>query len=289
MFVTQNNLSGLKKYFSERLGDLYSESELKQIIKLFVIKRLSISDVDYMLGDVLFSESDLLYFRSAVKRLEKNEPLQHVLGTVLFCDLELKSDHRALIPRPETEELVYWMEESHRQEKPSRIVDLCAGSGCIALGLKSIFRDANVTAVELSKEAIQLIKENQLLTGLEIDILEKDVLSNDWEGLENTDLFVSNPPYIPMKDQVEMHPNVLEFEPHMALFVENEDPLLFYREIGHKAYELLANGGWMYFEIHENLGAEVIELMERIGFVNIELRKDLQEKDRMVRGQKVLS
>lgn len=289
MFVSQNNLAGLKRYFTDRLAHLYSESELRQIVKLFVINRLSISDVEYMLGDVKFSESDLLFFRDAVKRLEKNEPLQHVLGTVIFCDLELKSDARALIPRPETEELVYWISEEHGRQKALRMVDLCAGSGCIALALKSLFSEATVTAVELSNEALELIRTNQERTGLSILRVKMDVLSDDWSNLANTDLFVSNPPYIPFKDQEEMHANVLEYEPHMALFVENDDPLLFYREIGEKAFDHLADEGWLYVEIHEKLGDDVIHLMKTIGFVNIELRKDLQGKDRMVRGQKVLS
>ena len=146
-----------------------------------------------------------------------------------------------------------------------------------------------MVAVELSEEALELIRTNQELTGLDIQRVKMDVLSDDWSNLANTDLFVSNPPYIPFKDQEEMHGNVLEYEPHMALFVENDDPLLFYREIGEKAFDHLTDEGWLYVEIHEKLGDDVIHLMKTIGFVNIELRKDLQGKDRMVRGQKVLS
>lgn len=237
-----------------------------------------------------FSESDLLYFRSIVKRLQQYEPLQYVLGETFFYDLELKIDHRALIPRPETEELVHWIVESNRGEQNLLVADICAGSGCIALALKSKLVEAEIWALELSGDALDLIEENCERTQLELEKLKFDALSDDFQKLENPfDIWVSNPPYIPQKDRNSMHKNVLDFEPEMALFVEDDDPMLFYNAISKNARIGLKSGAWLYFEIHEDYGSLVKEVMKSHGFVNIELRKDLQGKERMIRGQLLLS
>lgn len=289
MFVQRNDLAEIKAYFSNQLKDVFSANELRLITKQVVIDRLGISSVDYMLGDVKFSESDLLYFRSIVKRLLNNEPLQHILGVVHFCELELKTDARALIPRPETEELIHWIRSDFENEKSKKVFDVCAGSGCIALAIKDYFPSFDCVALELSDDALELLKENIAFTNSTIRLAKFDALGGDYSMLDGADIIVSNPPYIPYSDKKVMHPNVLDFEPEMALFVTDEDPLLFYREIGNGAWNSLQNNGWIYFEIHEELGIQVMECLKLIGFVNIELRKDLQGKDRMVRAQKVLS
>ena len=292
MFVEKNDLASLKKYFSNKLTN-FSPSEINSIVKQLVIKRLDIDESDYIFSNsLLFSESDLLYFRSVVKRLEQNEPFQHVLGEVEFYGLILKSDGRALVPRPETEELVDWVVNECLGESNLNIMDLCAGSGCIAFGLKSVLKDVKVIAVELSKKAITLIEENKMETKLSIDILEADVLKRDsFLQFEKAsfDCWVSNPPYIPNKDKAMMHQNVLDFEPGMALFVEDELPLVFYTEIAKNANEYLKEGGHLFFEIHESYGPEMVSLLDNIGFVNIELRKDLQGRDRMIKAQNVSS
>jgi len=215
-----------------------------------------------------------------------------VLGEVEFYGLILKSDGRALVPRPETEELVDWVVNECLGESNLNIMDLCAGSGCIAFGLKSVLKDVKVIAVELSKKAITLIEENKMETKLSIDILEADVLKRDsFLQFEKAsfDCWVSNPPYIPNKDKAMIHQNVLDFEPGMALFVEDELPLVFYTEIAKNANEYLKEGGHLFFEIHESYGPEMVSLLDNIGFVNIELRKDLQGRDRMIKAQNVSS
>lgn len=290
MFVPINSVQAIKSYFKDRLKDTFSESEIKFMVKEALIQRLNISSSDYLLCDSnLMSESDLLYFRSVVKRLLNYEPFQYVMGKTEFFGLEFKIDARALIPRPETEELVQWITEEFPKDQELKIADICTGSGCIAIALKSHFPNATVFATDLSQEALELTRENTELLNIPVlSILldatkgqnEKDVL------LSESDIWVSNPPYIPYSDQSEMHENVLEFEPHMALFVENEDPLLFYREIGKNALQNLKSGGKVFFELHENLSKETADLLTQIGFVNIELRKDLQGKVRMIKGQK---
>ena len=169
------------------------------------------------------------------------------------------------------------------------ILDVCAGSGCIALALQSVFSQHETVALELSDDALALIDENCVKTGLNLTIQKFDALSPEmWGqfGSESIGLIVSNPPYVLESDKGQMHENVLAFEPHMALFVSDDDPLLFYRQIGENGMRVLKKDGWVYFEIHESLGQEMIQLLEGIGFVNIELRKDLQGKSRMIRGKK---
>ncbi len=291
MFVQQNTLDGLRSYFSERLSNQFSASEIKLMLKTFVTKRLDISDTEFMLaGDLRFSESDLLYFRSVVKRLQANEPFQYISGKTEFYGLELHCDKRALIPRPETEELVDWIVQSADKNSELTIVDLCAGSGCIALGLKSKLRKAKVEAWELSPEALDLIDENSHFTGLDIVSKKIDVLElNGLNSNELYDIWVSNPPYIPHRERSRMAENVLAFEPEMALFVADDDPFIFYDRIAVSASAQLSDGGWLYFEIHEDFSDEVIACLTIHGFVNIELRKDLQGKSRMIRAQRVPS
>ena len=174
----------------------------------------------------------------------------------------------------------------------SVILDLCSGSGCIAFGLKSSLRKSKIIAGELSNRALNLISENRSKTELKIEILELDALTmNTFSMLKegSLDVIVSNPPYIPVAEKVRMHANVLEYEPEMALFVSDENPLIFYQNIAEIAQVYLKNSGYLFFEIHEDLASEIMAILGSLKFFNIELRKDLQGKDRMVRAQKLPS
>jgi release factor glutamine methyltransferase len=290
VFVQTNTIQAVKSYFKERLQNHFSESELKFMFKEAVMARLNLTASEFVLSDSnLLSESDLLFFRSVVKRLLSNEPFQYVIGKTVFFGLEIATDSRALIPRPETEELVDWITQEFPQNSSLLIADICTGSGCIALALKSYFSNAQVFATDISQEALQLTQENAKQLNLSVTTLLSDAKMPDSalsDQLQHSDVWVSNPPYIPMKDKSEMLENVLTFEPHLALFVENEDPLIFYREIGKNALINLKAGGKLFFEIHEDLSLETAELLEGIGFVNIEMRKDLQGKMRMIKAEK---
>lgn len=293
MFVSSNRLSDIKSYYHSKLATLFSENEINLMVKHLSLKRLNISSFDYLSSTpILLSESDLLYFNFALKRLLKNEPFQYILGDVEFYGLELNCDARALIPRPETEELVDWIIETLDPKSYLEIVDLCSGSGCIALALKSKLPNSEIIAAELSEDAIELIEENCIKTNLLVIPRKMNVLNADEYinfDANSFDCWVSNPPYIPNKEKALMANNVLDFEPHMALFVEDSDPLVFYREIAIQAKQYLKQNGYLFFEIHENLSDEMIEMLKSQGFVNIELRKDLQEKARMIRAQNVIS
>lgn len=290
MFVQTNSVKAVKAYFKDRLKDLFTESELKAMIREAVITRLNLSSADYLLSDDrLLSESDLLYFRSIVKRLQANEPFQYIMGHTDFFGLKMKTDQRALIPRPETEELVQWVTEEYDRSGAYSMMDLCTGSGCIALALKSYFKIAEIIGTDLSSAALDLSKENASDLSLSVRWMQLDATDlKEYEvfGARSFDCWISNPPYIPKKDKHEMLPNVLDHEPHMALFVENDDALLFYREIGKAGLIYLKPGGRLFFEIHEGLGYETKELLTELGYENVIVRKDLQGKDRMVMAQR---
>lgn len=294
MFVQTNTIKSIRTYLKDRLKDRFSENEIKIIGNEVICQRLGLTSSDLIgINDQLLSESDLLYFRSVVKRLLNNEPFQYVVGNTHFYGLELKCDKRALIPRPETEELVEWVKEGYTSSFNGSIVDLCTGSGCIALALKSQFPEACVIGTDFSKDALRLARENAEENKLKIQLFDFDATSKEayhvLKDFDNSefDCWISNPPYIPILEKEQMDKNVINHEPHMALFVSNEDPFVFYRVISEMAIKYLKSSGLLFFEVHENLSDGVIALLRTVGFVNIELRKDLQGKSRMLKAEKV--
>lgn len=289
MFVIQNTAEAVKVYFLERLISFYTEREITTFYKESLKKRLNLTDADLiLLKEIRLSESDLLYFRSIVKRLQNQEPFQYVLGETYFYDLVIRCDERALIPRPETEELVDWICSSVDKNQKLEILDICTGTGCIALALKSILTLSNVSATDISLEAIALAKKNAMLLSLDIHFLQDNALIEDTDLFESNslDLIVSNPPYIPMKEKEMMEKNVLDFEPHLALFVADETPLIFYRAIAEKAIKLLKPNAWLFFELHESYAEQTKELILDVGFHEVEIKLDLQGKSRMLKAKK---
>jgi release factor glutamine methyltransferase len=283
MFVADNRLSSAKAYFNEQLTTQFSASECKQMWQQILYKRFRWTPTELLFKqDERLSESDLLYIRSFVKRLQAHEPFQHILGEVFFSDLLLKSDARALVPRPETEELIDLIQK--QRQDFSQIVDVCTGSGCIALALKSKFPQAEVLGLDLSHEAIALATENARFTNLGVDFQVIDIF--DWQPTQNFDLLVSNPPYIPQAEKAQMQANVLQYEPHMALFVPDQAPLLFYERLQVLAKNHLAKGGWLALEIHEEFATRTKALFETQDYINLEIYRDLQGKNRMLLAQK---
>ena len=288
MFVETNTIPVLRRYFYSSLESHFSVSECKLMFDSLIQKRLNWTKTDLILNkNNGLSESDLLFLRNATKRLLNQEPFQYIIGETLFYDLLLNCDSRALIPRPETEELVQWILEE--QASISSILEIGTGSGCIALACKNKLPTCKVSAIDVSPEALKLAGENAEKLSLEIELIESDFLSEDLSFIENGrafDCIVSNPPYIPISELGNIAANVLDFEPSIALFVPKDNPLLFYKAIVDKSMYLLSNDGFLYFEIHELYSSEVRSLLEKKGFINIELRKDLQGKPRMVKAKK---
>ncbi|MFY7668011.1 MAG: peptide chain release factor N(5)-glutamine methyltransferase [Crocinitomicaceae bacterium] len=288
MFVKENTISAARAYFKERLQTQFSESELKSMWKQLICKRFDWNDSEFLLSsENRMSESDLLYVRSFVKRLQANEPFQYILGETTFCDLTLICDSRALIPRPETEELVAWISEL---SDVNSIFDICSGSGCIALGLKSNFPSAKIVGADLSEDANNLAQSNAIRNNLFVDFFSADAMdlnSDFWKDVDSVDVIVSNPPYITSEEKSLMNSNVLDYEPHLALFVPNDSPIIFYERIARLALQKLNQNGFLFYELNPDFADQVIETLKILGFSNIELKNDLQGKKRMLKAQKV--
>ena len=220
----------------------------------------------------------------ALRRLLNQESLQYILGSVEFYGFTLKTDSRALIPRPETEELVDWVVQDNRTGASLKVLDIGTGTGCIAIALAKFLPKARVAALDLSEAALELAGENAELNQVRVDFHQSNVLNEALPG--QYDLIVSNPPYIPMADVAKMATNVLDFEPGLALFVDDEQPLVFYERITKLARHHLKPQGKLYFEIHEDFGPQVIEVLTKSGFREVELKQDLQGKDRMIKSEK---
>lgn len=218
---------------------------------------------------------------AAVRELTTGRPLQYVLGETEFYGRSLKVNESVLIPRPETEELVRWIAQEHRNASP-RIIDIGTGSGAIAIALAAELPAAEVSALDISPEALETARENAERNEVRVSFLQCDILREKPAG--KFDVIVSNPPYVRESEKTEMRRNVLDHEPGRALFVPDSDPLLFYREIAAWGREALNDGGTLYFEINEAFGPETGELLSALGYGHVEVRKDLFGKDRMARG-----
>lgn len=223
-------------------------------------------------------------------RLQTGEPLQYILGYTEFYGLPFKVNPSVLIPRPETEELVEWILSSVDSKglAVDNILDIGTGSGCIPISLKKHLPQANVSTVDISANAINTAKENAALNNVEVSFVEDDILNPSSQSLLNNhySLMVSNPPYVTMHDKTRMHRNVTDFEPHTALFVPENDPLIFYKAIADFALKTLNSEGLLFFEINESLGNETVEMLKDKGFKNIELRQDMSGRNRMIRAQR---
>jgi release factor glutamine methyltransferase len=224
-----------------------------------------------------------------LSQLITGKPLQYALGYAEFYGLKFMVNPATLIPRPETEELVEWVLQSVASGgltgSDLYVLDIGTGSGCIAISIKKNLPAAQVSAIDISAGALQTAKQNADLNNVDINFIEADILSSP-HITRHPQLIISNPPYVTLEDKKRMHTNVTDFEPHTALFVPEDDPLLFYRAIADYALENLAEDGLLFFEINESSGKETVALLESKGFKNVELRQDMSGRDRMVKATK---
>jgi len=285
MEIRSSALGDLKDLIYSELINFYPPRELDSIVKDLLMHVSGLSHSMMVLErDRSLSESEIYFIQQAVKRLKKQEPLQYITGLASFRGLKIKVDQNVLIPRPETEELVGWVLEDLGQEKRI-ILDIGTGSACIALALKNEVPQANVHAIDISVKALDLARKNARDLGIDIIIGEVDILNEDARSaLLKFDVIISNPPYVTPADRLLMQKNVTEYEPGLALFVDEKDPLIFYREIIKFSHDHLYDGGNLYFECNEGNANEVVRLLEKAGYADIQLRKDMQGKERMVRG-----
>lgn len=271
------------------LKDLYSEGELSQVIFLVFEFVKHFSKIDLVVkNDEIISADEKKKFDEILAQLIKNKPVQYVLGYSGFSGMKLKVNEHVLIPRQETEELVKWIiDESVHSVLNTQysVLDVCTGSGCIALALKKEMPNAEVFSLDVSEEALAIAKENSQSNNLKINFTQADILQTPLSDLKTKfDLIVSNPPYVLEREKLLMDTKVLNYEPHLALFVEDTDPLIFYKAISDFAIHHLKPGGKLYFEINETKGKAVAELLSSKGFSEVEVKKDLNGKDRMVRA-----
>lgn len=263
------------------------------------IKRLLMSHITGLSTAQLLAEPNLqlteeqqIWMNDAICRLGNNEPLQHVLGYSEFYGHRFKCDGRALVPRPETEELVEWImsnwSTANSQQSTVKILDIGTGTGCIALSLAKELTNRMVTALDISEEALSLAKENAKLLEVEnVDFIRGDILNIETQNiasLQKYEIIVSNPPYVRECEKADMEANVLDYDPHTALFVTDNDPLIFYRAIGKFALTHLTPNGALYFEINQYLGQETCDLLIGLGYKNVELREDINGNARMIKA-----
>ncbi|MBZ4191139.1 peptide chain release factor N(5)-glutamine methyltransferase [Niabella beijingensis] len=276
------SLKNTEKSFVQDLGELYPESEARQIWYMTVE---NLTGIDLRAGGRQPFNPDpcmLKMLQDIKKRLLKAEPIQYILNEAWFYDISFFVNRHVLIPRPETEELVALIIRDHQDRPEVRILDVGTGSGCIPVILKRKLPAATVTACDISADALAVAHRNAAKYRQEIDFIELDFLNTgNRSRLPQVDVLVSNPPYIPLADKAAMHKNVVEYEPSLALFVPDADPLLFYREIAEAAKTLLAPDGRIYLEVHERLAADTLQLFETNGYRS-SIKTDMQGKQRFV-------
>jgi release factor glutamine methyltransferase len=285
MQIASNKIKDVVRFFREQLQGIYDASEIESFIGLCFEEYLGLKRVDIVMnGERTMSESDLLKFNFAIKDLKKEKPIQQILGKGDFYGLKFYVDEHVLIPRPETEELVDLIIKENKDSN-SFILDIGTGSGCIPISLKKNILNAVVSSMDVSEKALAVAKRNAEENQVKINFILDDILNPSIEIVPKSfDIIVSNPPYIRISEKAEMSKNVLEYEPHLALFVYDNDPLLFYKKIADVALSVLKPDGKIYFEINENFGAECKQMLENKGFKNVALVKDLSNKNRILRG-----
>ncbi len=281
-------LSQLKINFTTQLQGVYDREEIHSFFYILCDFFLQYSRFDVSMSqDTVVSKSNIAIFDRVQLRLEAQEPIQYILGSTQFYGLSFKVNKHTLIPRPETEQLVDWIISNHKQQGSGlEILDIGTGSGCIAIALAKNLSKASISGLDISEKALEVAQENAIKNQVLVSFYQKDVLETT--ALEKKyDIIVSNPPYVRQLEKKAMSANVLDYEPSAALFVPNEDPLLFYRKIAQLALVSLQEKGWLYFEINEYLSIEMDALLNEIGFVNIEIRNDFRAVPRMIKCQKL--
>ena len=285
------NIKKFRDYFNKTLKKIYPTSEIDTFLFLLLEEYLNFKRIDVVLkSNFEISPEDLILLKSSTKLLEQEIPIQYILGKTEFYGFPFILNEHVLIPRPETEELISSILENvlktrsfhtNANEKQLKILDIGTGSGCIPISLKKSLPFAEITAIDVSNEALTIAKKNAVLNKVDINLTQQDIL-NTTSLNQLYDVIVSNPPYVRESEKKEIKNNVLNNEPHMALFVENNNPLVFYNKIAELAKNHLTKNGTLFFEINQYLGKETVELIKLKGFNKIQLKKDIFGRDRII-------
>jgi release factor glutamine methyltransferase len=292
------NIKNYRTHFIQELSAIYDIGEAESFFYLILEEKQKLKRIDLALNpDLTFSGEEILVWNLILEQLKKEIPIQYLLGKTSFYGLEFEVNENVLIPRPETEELVDWIIQSQKLSfdfaqdgsRKIKILDIGTGSGCIAISLAKNIPNAHVFAIDVSEKALATALKNAEINEVNVTFISRNILEtvtlSAVEGLEQQfDIIVSNPPYVRELEKQEIKKNVLDNEPHLALFVDDNDALIFFRKITELAQKSLSPDGQLFFEINQYLGKEMIELLEKMDFKNIELRKDIYGNDRMIRG-----
>ncbi|OFY87363.1 MAG: protein-(glutamine-N5) methyltransferase, release factor-specific [Bacteroidetes bacterium RIFCSPLOWO2_12_FULL_35_15] len=311
MKIASNKIADVLRFFQDNLKDIYEKEELETIVAYCFEEFLGIKRSEILQRkNETMTESQLLKFNFAIKDLKRQKPIQYILGKADFYGLKFIVNEHVLIPRPETEELVDIIVKEFKVQRlkfknsslpdeqisnlNSRvsdlnsqfsILDIGTGSGCIPIALKKNIPEAKIYGLDISEKALDIAKQNAVLNKVEVEFILNDILDPNIQFPNSKlDIIVSNPPYIRISEKETMHKNVLEHEPHLALFVNDNDPLLFYKAIADFALKNLNPTGKLYFEINENFGFETKQMLEKKGFKNVDLIKDLNGKCRIIKA-----
>tara|TARA_B100001063_G_C16776684_1_gene566065 strand:- start:1075 stop:1956 length:882 start_codon:yes stop_codon:yes gene_type:complete len=287
----------LKDIFHKELDAIYGKDEVARFFYLSIEHHLNVARIQLILdSEFTLTKDETDVFFTILEDLKQQKPIQYILGETEFYGLQFSVNENVLIPRPETEELVDWIMKDSKlksqNSEPIKILDIGTGSGCIAISLAKHLPEAQVFAVDISESALKIAKENADRNGVEVEFIKANILESSlWEDVALQqmvffDIIVSNPPYVRELEKREIRPNVLDNEPHLALFVENDNPLIFYKAITDFAVDKLKSSCSLYFEINQYLGQETKQLLVDAEFKDIQLRKDLNGNDRMLKGTK---
>ncbi|MCQ0110844.1 peptide chain release factor N(5)-glutamine methyltransferase [Zhouia amylolytica] len=277
-------LKDIQDIFHKELDDLYDFKEVNRFFYLLLDHNFDIQRIDIILEpDKVISKKEETIIFKALDDLKLQKPIQQILGVAYFYGLKFRVNNETLIPRPETEELVDWIIRDCKDKiKPLKILDIGTGSGCIAITLSKNIPLVEVTAIDISRKALDIAKENALNNHVDINFLQADILKLE-SLLGEYDIIVSNPPYVRYLEKKQMKSNVVDFEPHAALFVPDQDPLLFYKQIARLSSNHLNQEGNLYFEINQYLAKDTTDMLDEYGFKNTIVKKDLSGNDRMIR------
>ncbi|UOB17689.1 peptide chain release factor N(5)-glutamine methyltransferase [Abyssalbus ytuae] len=267
----------------------YNKEEVESFFRLLSEEYLGLKPHQFILNkDTEIEKQIEKQFQDAIIQLKKEKPIQQIIGKAPFSGLDFIVNNHVLIPRPETEELVNLIIREQRKSPltGSKILDIGTGSGCIAVSLAKKIQTARVYAIDISDEALKLAKKNAAINNVQVEFFKMDILNTE-ELPDFFDIIVSNPPYVRKKEKCEMKNNVVNYEPHLALFVEDDDPLIFYDKIAVLATKNLKKGGKIYFEINQYLGEETKNLLEKLNFKDVEVIKDVYDNNRIIKGTKI--
>ena len=289
-------LKQYKTHFFNSLKKIQDEQEIESFFFILTEYLHNLKRVDVALNpNFEISEEEVEKWNAILSQLQQEKPIQYITGEAWFYGLQFEVNENTLIPRPETEELVEWIIESQKSKDQSQkleILDIGTGTGCIPISLKANLPQANVSAIDVSEQALEVAKRNAQSNEVEVNFIQANILEVEdlsklplpkTQNPSPFNIIVSNPPYVRNLEKQEIKKNVLDYEPYLALFVEDTDALLFYRKIAQLALKNLSPNGLLFFEINQYLGKETVKLLENLGFKNIELKKDIYGNDRMIK------